>query len=399
MRTTVETCRQYQPSVTAADRRAARPVRVCFLIDELARAGTETQLLALIATLDRTRVLPYLCLLHGEDLRSRSLEPSDCPVLRLGVQSLARPGSLRAAGRFLAFLRREEIEVVQTYFPDSTFFGIPLAWMAGVPFRIRTRNNLGHALTSGQRVLGRLLNALSTQTIANCNAARAKLLADERPDPTRVIALENGVDLERFITIPAPRKKLPGEALTVGAVANLRAVKGLDLLIEAARLLRPTFPDLRFRVAGQGEHRPFLEQLIRGHELGARFELVGSMSDIPAFLAELDVAVLCSHAEGMPNAVLEYMAAGRPIVATNVGAVCELLHDGVNGLVISPGNASGLARALERLLGDRGLRLALGEAARRRVREHYSREAMVRRFEDFYLGIARPHVMGRHGVF
>ncbi len=138
-----------------------------------------------------------------------------------------------------------------------------------------------------------------------------------------------------------------------------------------------------------------LEQLIRRHGLGAQFELAGSVSDIPAFTAGLDVAVLCSQAEGMPNAVLEYMAAGRPIVATDVGAVSELLDDGVHGLVIPPRNAAALAHALERLLEDPGFSLSLGEAARRRVREHYSRQAMVRRFEDFYLGIARPNTFER----
>jgi glycosyltransferase involved in cell wall biosynthesis len=295
----------------------------------------------------------------------------------------------------MAFLRREKIEVLQVYFPDSTFFGIPLASLAGVPFRVRTRNNLGHALTPGQRFLGRLLNGLTTQTITNCNAARASLLADERPDPARVIVLANGVDLERFMGIPAPREKRPGEVMTVGAVANLRAVKGLDLLVEAAHLLRPTYPNLRFRVAGEGEHRPVLEQMLRRRELAGQFELAGSVSDIPAFVAGLDVAVLSSHAEGMPNAVLEYMAAGRPIVATNVGAVSELLDDGVHGLVVPPGNAAALAHALERLLHDPGLAFALGEAARRRVREHYSRQSMVQRFEDFYLGLARPHELVR----
>src|SRR5947209_20568662 len=100
MRTTTELCRTYQPGATPLDRRAAGPVRVCFLIDQLARAGTETQLLALIDALDRARVRPYLCLLDGQAPQSRGLEPTGCPVLRLGLRSLARPGALRAASRF-----------------------------------------------------------------------------------------------------------------------------------------------------------------------------------------------------------------------------------------------------------------------------------------------------------
>src|SRR5260370_94362 len=125
----------------------ALPVRVCFLIDELAMAGTETQLLALIHHADRRRVTPYLCLLDGENKQSRRLEPPECPVMRLGVRKLLRPGSLRAAFKFIGFLRRERIDVLQVYFPDSTYFGVPLAWFASVPCRIRTRNNLGQRNT------------------------------------------------------------------------------------------------------------------------------------------------------------------------------------------------------------------------------------------------------------
>src|SRR5579884_2857105 len=147
-----------------------RPVRVCFVIDELAPAGTEIQLLALIRHLDRRRVWPYLCLLRGDNAVSQALEPDDCPILRLDVGSLRHPRTLLRAWRFLRFLRRERIDVVQAYFADSSYFGIPAAWLAGVPHRIRTRNNVGHWLTPLHRRLGRLLNVLTTRTVANCAA-------------------------------------------------------------------------------------------------------------------------------------------------------------------------------------------------------------------------------------
>ncbi len=120
------------------------PVRVCFIIDELAVAGTETQLLALIRHVDRRRVEPYLCLLRGKSAASRALEPAGCPVWRLGVGSLARPRTLLRLAQFVRLLRRHRIDVLQAYFPDSAYFGLPAAWLAGVPNRLRTRNNLGH---------------------------------------------------------------------------------------------------------------------------------------------------------------------------------------------------------------------------------------------------------------
>lgn len=108
---------------------------------------------------------------------------------------------------------------------------------------------------------------------------------------------------------------------------------------------------------------------------------------MPGFLGGLDVAVLCSHAEGMSNALLEYMAAGRAVVATTVGAAPVLIEDGVHGLLVPPGDAQKLADGIERLLDDRELAQRLGAAARRRVWEQYGREAMIRRFEEFYLSL------------
>lgn len=370
---------------------APRPVRVCFIIDELATAGTESQLLALIRHLDRRRVRPYLCLLHGDKPTSQALEPDDCPILRLDVRSLRHPRTLLRMWRFIRFLRRECIDVVQAYFADSSYFGISAAWLAGVPNRIRTRNNIGHWLTPLHRRLGRLLNIFATRTIANCKAARQALLEAEQARPETVLVLENGVDLDRFRDL---QPKVTGEP-RVGAVANLRPVKGLDVFVRAAALVYARHPQAVFTVAGEGELRETLEQQAATAGLAEHFTLPGSVADVPSFLASLDVAVLCSHAEGMSNALLEYMAAGRPIVSTRVGAAQELIVDGVHGLLVPPGDACRLADAIERLLADRELAQRLGTAARQRALERYSREAMVHRFEEFYLSLVPHSHVGR----
>jgi glycosyltransferase involved in cell wall biosynthesis len=364
--------------------RGGAPVRVCFLIDDLAAAGTETQLLALIHRLDRRRVQPYLCLLRGDGRASRALEPSDCPVLRLGVRSLRRPATVVQALTFSAFLRRERIDVLQTYFPDSSYLGIPVARLAGVPHRLRTRNNLGHWMTRTHRVLGRLLNGLATGTVANCEAARQSLLYDEGPRPESVVVLENGVDFARFKDVPPVAARAGASPRRVGIVANLRPVKGLDLFLAAASEIAAAHPDAVFAAAGEGELREALGAEAAAKGLGERFHLLGPVADVPGFLATVDVAVLPSRAEGMSNALLEYMAAGRPIVATAVGAAPEIIHDGVHGLLVPPGDAGRLAAAIDRLLRDRDLAVRLGDAARWRAKERYSREAMVGRFTEFY---------------
>ncbi len=360
----------------------APPVRVCFLIDELNTAGTETQLLALIRHLDRARVQPYLCLLRGDSPSSRALEPDCCPVLRLGVGSLLRPATLVKARQLAQFLRSERIDVLQVYFPDSTYLGVLVARMAGVPHVVRTRNNLGYWLTPLHRRLGRLYARLADVTVANCEPCREAVLADEGAAPGSVVVLENGVDLERFAGVAPLRRS--NDPVRVGVVANLRPVKGLDLFVRAAAAVASRTPDVSFTIAGEGPERTALEQLGSELGLGERLRLPGVVADVPGFLAQVDVAALCSRSEGMSNALLEYLAAGRAVVATRVGAADRLIEDGVHGLLVPPGDESALAAALGRLVEDAALRVRLGEAARRHVERHYSRQAMVRRFEDFY---------------
>jgi glycosyltransferase involved in cell wall biosynthesis len=352
------------------------------MIDELNTAGTETQLLALIRHLDRDRVRPYLCLLRGDSPRSRALEPDDCPVLRLGVGSLCRLATVAKARRLAQFLRRERVDVLQLYFPDSTYLGVLAGRLAGVPRVVRTRNNLGYYLTPLHRLLGRVVGRLTDVTVANCEPCREAVVANEGAAPGSVIVLENGVDLVRFSALP-PLTARPGP-VRVGAVANLRPVKGLDVFARAAAAVAATRPEVSFEIAGEGEARPDLERLAADLGLGGRLRLPGVVRDVPAFLGRLDVAVLCSRSEGMSNALLEYMAAGRAIVASRVGASGSLIEDGVHGLLVPPGDDAALAAAVGRLVDDAGLRARLGAAARARAERQYSRRAMVDRFERFY---------------
>jgi glycosyltransferase involved in cell wall biosynthesis len=359
------------------------------MIDRLTPAGTETQLIALIRDLDRSCVEPFLCLLDGNDERSRSLEPADCPVLRLGVRALHHPATLREALRLGRFLRRERIDVFQVYFKDSSYLGVPVARLAGVRHIVRTRNNLGYWMSPLHRWLGRLCNHWTDVVIANCDACRQAVISGEGVSPARVQVLENGVDLSRFpgrqqMTFP-PNYSVSQSFQRIGIVANLRPVKNLDLFIRAAAEIVKEFPQATFHIAGQGQLRHALDRLRKNLGLARRLFLHGLVSDIPAFLAGLDLAVLCSRSEGMSNALLEYMAAGKPIIATAVGANVQLIEHNVHGLLVPSGDQAALTGAIRRLLRDPTWARWLGTAARIRVQESFSREAMVRRFEAFYL--------------
>jgi glycosyltransferase involved in cell wall biosynthesis len=364
---------------------------VAYVIDRLRRAGTESQLLALVQSLDRDLVQPHVWLLDGEDESSRALEPCGCPVSRLGVRCFRSTGAARALWRFVGYLRRERVDVVHTFFVDSSWFGLLAAWLAGTPRVVRTRNHLGEQESRQARTFGRWLGPWFDATVVNCQPCRVSAIDDLRVRAERVVILENGVDASTF-DAPSVRADPPaGHRPRVGMVGNLRKVKGPDLFVEAAALLAQEYPTAQFVVAGEGEMRPQLECRIRELKLDEQMRLAGSVTNVPEFVAELDVAVLPSRSEGQSNAILEYMAASRPIVASRVGGTPELIEDDECGLLVEAGDARGLAAAIGRLLSDRNLAVRLGREARRRVVNRFSHTARADRFAQFYRRILAGH--------
>jgi len=366
--------------------RERQTINVCFVIDGLTRAGTETQLLALIRHLDRQKVRPSLCVLRGNG-SSNDLYPDDCPVAELGLAKLLRPSALAAATRLASFWRKLRTDVVVTYLLDSTYFATPLARLCGIRHVVRVRNNVGYWLTPLHSRLGRIVGKICTVTVTNSEVGRKALAANEGLPADGIRVIENGVDVERFPPTAPPNT---GRSVArIGAVANLRGVKNIDGLVRAAAIIRRADPRVRFDVAGEGDERPILEDQIRVAGLADCFVLTGAVRDVPGFLAGLDVAVLCSHSESMSNALLEYMAAGRAIVATDVGSNSRLVRHEREGLIVPPGNDEALAKAIARLLGDATLARRLGTAARERAASEFSRGAMVRRFEEFFSSLVK----------
>ena len=366
---------------------ASEPVRVCFMIDRLSRAGTETQLLALIRKLNRTRVAPSLALLDGEDDLSRALEPADCPIIRLGVRRLMSFSAMKAAALLRGFWREHRPEILQVYFLDAAYFAVPLARLSGVRKVVRVRNNLGYWLDRGHRMLGRLIRPFIDATLTNTQAGKDALVEREGHRSDRVVVLENGVDTERFNRFLLPDTSKP--RVRVGCVANLRSVKNIDGLMRAAKASLDRFPKLVFEVAGDGDEREALARLHAELGLGDRFKFRGSVADVASFLRTVDIAVLPSHSEGMSNALLEYMAAGRAVIATDVGANATLVRHRKDGLIVPPRDDAALVDAITEMLADPLRAAGYGASARTRVEAEYSREAMRIRFEDFYHAIAR----------
>jgi glycosyltransferase involved in cell wall biosynthesis len=232
--------------------------------------------------------------------------------------------------------------------------------------------------------MGKLCNLLAHGTVANCEAARQSLLADEGPDPDSVVVVENGLELTALSSLPSYTPPATPRPLRVGCVANLRPVKALDVLIRAMAQVVTDHPTAICEIVGEGDQREELERLIAELGLVGKVNLRGAERNVAGFLGTLDAAVLCSDAEGLSNAVIEYMAAGRPIVVTDVGGNAELIEQGKQGLVVPRRDEGSLACAIGTLLAEPEFAARLARAARDKALARYERGAMVRRFEDLY---------------
>jgi glycosyltransferase involved in cell wall biosynthesis len=181
----------------------------------------------------------------------------------------------------------------------------------------------------------------------------------------------------------------------IATVSVLRRQKALDVLVAAVARLVPSFTDLQVLIAGNGPQRETLEAMIAELGLADNVRLLGHRGDIPDLLDALDVAVSSSDYEGSPLSVMEYMAAGKPVVATRVGGVPDLIEDGVTGLMVERRDPDALAAALLRLLSDPRLRAEMGRRGAERQREEFSADAMVRRTENLYEELYRDATASR----
>ena len=221
--------------------------------------------------------------------------------------------------------------------------------------------------------------------VAVSGEVRDRLLA-AHVAPERIELIRNGVAMEPFVLAGQQRLRRQAQSgpLRIGLVGRLAPEKGIDTLLGAAARLREGHPEISFEIAGEGAERPHLQQLLRELHLETRVSLWGGVADMPAFYAGLDLLVSASRQEGLPMALLEGMASGLPVVATRVGAVPQVVREGVTGLLVEPDAPEALAEAMEQLIGSRTLRGSLGQAGQDRIRSEFSAERMTAEYLAVY---------------
>jgi glycosyltransferase involved in cell wall biosynthesis len=295
------------------------------------------------------------------------------------VRSFKSLDTAREAWAFAQWCRTRQLAVVHTTDMPSNIFGLPAAALARVPVRIANRREINAGKSLAGIALQRTAYASAHKIVANSRAAADRLLF-ERVPAHKIRIFPNGLDPDRFITRST---RLRGRKVVV--VANLRREKAHDVLIDAAPEILRRHPDARFEFIGGGSEREALVARATDRGVLDQIAFVGHCDDVADRLAGGDIFVLPSRTEAFPNAILEAMAAGLPVVATAVGGVCELIEHEQTGLLVARDDPRSLADQICRVMSDQALASRLSHSARAQARARYSFDRMVAQFEDLYL--------------
>jgi L-malate glycosyltransferase len=352
------------------------------MIDSFEQGGSERQALQLVRQLHesgRSRVR-----LAG--LQNKGTLRSEADRLGLGeipeypLTSFYDRNFVTQLRRLARFLTENEIDVVHTHDFYTNIFGMTAAAMARVRARIAYKGETGGFRTATQKRLERGAFRLAHRVVANSGAVRQRLIREGVP-AAKVVKHYNGLDLERVALQSSATRDdilamlgLP-ERRFVTIVANLQhPVKDHPTFLRAAARVRGAVPDAAFVIAGEGMLMPGLRELTTQLGLERDVFFIGRCEKVAELLSVSDVCALSSTAEGFSNAILEYMAAARPVVVTDVGGAREAVIESETGYIVSAGDDQEMAARMIELLRDLDLARAMGERGRTVVEEKFSCE-------------------------
>jgi glycosyltransferase involved in cell wall biosynthesis len=365
-------------------------VRIAFCITDLDPGGAERALVKLVTRLDRSRWNPAVFCLAGEGVLANELRQAGVAVTCLGAR---RWTNLGVVWRLRRALRQFQPAILQTFLFHGNLAGRIAGRMAGIG-KIVSGIRVAEKRSRVPLLLDRWTNSLVCMNICVSRAVAEFSVSHAGLSREKVTVISNGVDISRFADckpVDLSPFEIPPGSLVLSTVGRLDRQKGLTNLIEAAVRVLPNNPSVHFLLVGEGPERPALEQQIVMKGLTGRVHIAGWRPDVPEILAASFGLVLASYWEGMPNVVLEAMAAGLPVVSTRVEGIDELVTNGETGFTVAPHAPGELAEAISRLLADPDAARALGRAGQQHAQTDFSWDKMVRQYDSMYrkiLGMA-----------
>lgn len=330
-------------------------------------------------------------------------EPTGSAALPAGsFFALPLPGGISPPADLSSFWRLRQLllatrpTLLHIHGFKAALIGLPAAYLTGTPALITVHNYPAHRAGLHLTTAARWTGAQKAHYIAVSSALAGELIARGIP-PGRISVIHNGIDPAPFEAAADQFAQRRGnDAIVVATAARLAPQKGLLYFVKAAAVLAPLFPQARFLLFGEGPDRPSLERLARRLGLQERLLFCGHCTDLPRRLAGIDIFVLPSLTEGFPLTLLEAATAGCAVVATRVGGIPELIRDGVHGLLVTPADATALARAIASLIRDPAKARRLALACREEVKSRYSLNQTFTKTASLYrrlTGERRPPVL------
>lgn len=364
---------------------APRRLRVLAILDSPTdQGGAERFAIGLVTHLPRDRFEPWIC-----STRIATAEASE-ELAEAGVPhvSLRRRSKLdvHRLGGLAMLLRRGRFDVVHAHMFGSNVWGTVLGRLCGVPVVIAHEHNWSYDGELAHRMIDRhVIARYATRFVAVSESNRRRMIELEGIAPEKVMVLPTAYIPHRVAAPSDIRAELglPPDSRLIAVAATLRPEKALEVLIAAHATVAKRCPEAHLVIAGDGPCRRALERQVALLGLGAGVHFLGARRDVSAILATVDVGALSSDWEGMPLFVLECMATGTPVVATDVGGLPEVVEHERTGLLVPPRDPGALAAAIGDLLADpaRGRRLAAAASART---EAFTIDAVTARFADLY---------------
>lgn len=346
-----------------------KPITIAVLLQDLEFGGTQQYAIRLLRHLDRTRFLPELWVLRGDDDMAPLAAEAGINVVWLSKSKWVTPLAIaHLAWRLL----RQRPQILYTLTVVPNIWGRILGALARVP-----------AVVSGYRSLmprqqERFLWRLSDKIICNAEVLKEIMIHRFAVAPARIAVIPNAVDAAWFHPEPAAQDPQP----TVVFVGRLVAEKDPMNLLEAFQLVAARLPQAQFEIIGNGPFKLEMKARIQSSSLESKIKLLPATADIRPALRRAWVFVLPSASEASPNAIIEAMAMGLPVIATRVGGIPELVVDGITGLLVQPHNPASLAEAIVALLTNEVQRRSMGERSRERILAYHSIQSMVSQTEQ-----------------
>lgn len=362
------------------------PVLVFHLITELSIGGAQNALLHFLEKMDRDRFsFLVVCFYNGDSVIAQKLRSLGVTVIDLGM---IHKYHLNALVKLFLLLKQFRPVILHTWMFHANIPGRILGRLAGVPVIISSEHTMGQ---EGQfrRWVNRWTSGFCDQIVCVSQAVYQFALNQVGLPAHKLIVVPNGIDLEKFKDLPGKIQSrnmlgLPEESLIIGVVGRPRPVKGFHFLISAFVLLEKKVPSATLVFVGNGPDEVQLKRMAAESGVRQKIFFLDDRDDIPNVLPAFDLFVLPSLWEGMPIVILEAMAAGLPVLATQVGGVPELVVPDITGILVEPAAPEAWVGVMETLLVDPDLRHRLGKQGRERVETHFGINDSVAKTEGLY---------------